>query len=174
MDEDFINEKRMFHAAPYRGASRTPDAFGNFPQRSGTEDVRHAPAGENLKSGQMRAFSISFAARELPVRVTGEAKVTGSRNVSLHIDTAKTCTHPAKRGSFIRDIKFMESTELQLFVVTTPDSIVGIRMDRILSFRYENPKGPLTIRYIGDPNPEKLEGPLAEAMIRELRYAGRK
>ncbi|HTG43334.1 MAG TPA: hypothetical protein VK633_02260 [Verrucomicrobiae bacterium] len=68
----------------------------------------------------------------------------------------------------------MESTELQLFVVTTPDSIVGIRMDRILSFRYENPKGPLTIRYIGDPNPEKLEGPLAEAMIRELRYAGRK
>ncbi len=62
----------------------------------------------------------------------------------------------------------------QLFITTSGAMTVGIRMDRILSFSFNEPGLALSIRYLDDPNPEKFEGPMAQAILRELRYAGRK
>ena len=68
----------------------------------------------------------------------------------------------------------MENSNSQLFVVSTPESIVGIRVDRILSFTFVPAKSSLNLRYIDDPVEEKFEGAVAENIFRELRYAGRK
>lgn len=68
----------------------------------------------------------------------------------------------------------MQNPDLQLFVISAADVVTGIRMDRILSFTHQQGTGSLTIRYIGESNPERFEGPVAEAILRELRYAGRK
>jgi hypothetical protein len=66
------------------------------------------------------------------------------------------------------------NAEEQLFITSAGTVTVGIRMDRVLSFTFSEPELTLSIRYIGDAQPEKFEGPMAQAILRELRYAGRK
>ena len=65
-------------------------------------------------------------------------------------------------------------SDRQLFITSTGTIITGIRMDQILSFTFNEPELSLSVRYVGDPNPEKFQGPMAQAILRELRYMGRK
>ena len=62
----------------------------------------------------------------------------------------------------------------QLFITNVGTLTVGIRMDRVLSFTFNESELTLSVRYMGDPQPDKFEGTLAQAILRELRYAGRK
>ena len=62
----------------------------------------------------------------------------------------------------------------QLFITSAGPLTIGIRMDQILSFIFSESELTLSIRYIGDSHVEKFEGSVAEAILRELRYAGRK
>jgi hypothetical protein len=66
-----------------------------------------------------------------------------------------------------------ESKEQDIFIVTLDGNVVGIRVDRIVSFIYNAEPPVLTLKYLGDPTPERFEGPMAEALLRELRYTGR-
>jgi hypothetical protein len=68
----------------------------------------------------------------------------------------------------------MENSDSPMFIVNTSEAIVGIRMDRVLSFTFDPAKGCLSVRYIGEGTEEKFEGPIAEGVLRELRYLGRK
>lgn len=61
-----------------------------------------------------------------------------------------------------------------LFTVSHSDTIIGVRIDQIASFRYDVEKKQLTVRYMQDASLETFEGPIAEALMRELRYGGRK
>jgi hypothetical protein len=65
-------------------------------------------------------------------------------------------------------------TETLLFTVSNADMIVGLRVDRVSSFRYDVQKKTLTVRYVNDETSDSFEGPVAEALMRELRYGGRK
>ena len=65
-------------------------------------------------------------------------------------------------------------SQTQILIVTAGAQTVGIRMDHVLSFAFHEPEISLSIRYIGDPTPQNFQGPLAQAIMRELRYAGRK
>ena len=62
----------------------------------------------------------------------------------------------------------------QLFITDAGPLTIGIRMDRVLSFTFNEPELTLSVRYIGDPQPDRFEGSMAQAILRELRYAGRK
>jgi hypothetical protein len=68
----------------------------------------------------------------------------------------------------------MQHSNLPLFLANTKDVTVGVRMDQILSFTYREPEMTLSIRYIGNSVADTYEGPVAEALSRELRYGGRR
>jgi hypothetical protein len=63
------------------------------------------------------------------------------------------------------------SSEEQLFITSAGTSTIGIRMDRVLSFTFSERELTLSIRYIGDPQPDKFEGSMAQAILQELRFA---
>ena len=73
----------------------------------------------------------------------------------------------------VNSLTMTHSSTSQLFLTTTAETVIGIRMDQILSFTYVVADQSLSIRYIGDTTPEKFRGGMAEAILRELRYAGR-
>ena len=60
-----------------------------------------------------------------------------------------------------------------IFIVSHDGKVVGIRTDQILSFTYNESAPSLIIRYIGNTEPERFEGSMADALLRELRYIGR-
>ncbi len=68
----------------------------------------------------------------------------------------------------------MNSSENQIFITSAGPLTTGIRMDQVLSFTFNEAEISLSIRYIGDPSPQIFQGPMAQAILRELRYAGRK
>jgi hypothetical protein len=65
-------------------------------------------------------------------------------------------------------------SQTQILIMNAGSQTIGIRMDHILSFLFNEPEASLSIRFIGDPTPQVFQGPLAQAIMRELRYAGRK
>ena len=46
----------------------------------------------------------------------------------------------------------------QLFIPNVGALTVGIRMDRVLSFKFNESELTLSVRYMGDPQPGKFEG----------------
>jgi hypothetical protein len=66
------------------------------------------------------------------------------------------------------------SSETQILIMEAGTTTIGIRMNHILSFIYNEADPSISIRFVGDPNPQIFQGPLAQAILRELRYAGRK
>ena len=65
-------------------------------------------------------------------------------------------------------------SETQILIMNAGTITIGLRMDQILSFTYNEPELSMSIRFIGDANPQIFQGPLAQAILRELRYTGRK
>jgi hypothetical protein len=65
-------------------------------------------------------------------------------------------------------------SETQILIMNAGGFTIGIRVDYILSFTFNEAESSISIRYIGDPNPEVFHGQLAQAILRELRYTGRK
>jgi hypothetical protein len=68
----------------------------------------------------------------------------------------------------------MEHSESQLILANSKDCTIGIRGDQVLSFTYAEADRSLSIRYIGGSAPEKFDGAVAEILVRELRYCGRR
>jgi hypothetical protein len=65
------------------------------------------------------------------------------------------------------------NSEQQFFITSAGSSTIGIRVDQVLSFAFSERELTLSIRYIGDPQADKFEGSMAQAILQELRYAGR-
>lgn len=68
----------------------------------------------------------------------------------------------------------MNNAETQILIMNAGTETIGLRMDHILSFVYSESQLSISIRFIGDPSPQVFQGPLAQAILRELRYTGRK
>ena len=63
------------------------------------------------------------------------------------------------------------NVQARFLLVNSKELTAAIRIDRILSFTFNDRESVLTVRYIDDPLPERFEGPLAEAILRDFRGA---
>jgi hypothetical protein len=63
------------------------------------------------------------------------------------------------------------NVQARFVLASSKEATIGLRLDRILSFNYSEADAVLIIRYIDDPIPDKFQGPTAEAILREFRFA---
>jgi hypothetical protein len=63
------------------------------------------------------------------------------------------------------------NVQARFILATSKEVTAAVRLDRILSFAYNEREGVLSIRYIDEQQPDRFEGEIAEAIIRDLRLS---